>query len=285
MSETIEQVKTVELPKLITTRTLVEVRPIIKEKVWHGKKDKESFTQTKTIEALYDSNIGGYATGLTEQEAEYFGKMLNVSLSNDFNSESAHPTWSTKAFNVNLENRTMIFDISKPMDFIKVRLLKASKFVANSMKEYNGGDFPEATHVIFDEAEDLSAKANKVSTRTKAYQYLAKMSSEDKVAIIQVLSNKSAKGRSMDFIDTEVGELVDSKPEDVIKYLDMGKDEVYLRANILELLDKNILTKEGGAVYYMGDMLAIDYEGAIGWFKDPNNQKMKVVILEKLQKK
>ena len=53
----------------------------------------------------------------------------------------------------------MIFDTSNPLDFIKMRVCKASRFVANSWKEFEEGLFPEATHVIFDESEEIEEKS------------------------------------------------------------------------------------------------------------------------------
>ena len=62
----------------------------------------------------------------------------------------------------------------------------------------------------------------------------------------------------------------------------MDKQELYIRAMVQEAIYKNILTKEGMSIYYMGDMLGTDYEEVVKYFLDPNNQKQKVIILERL---
>lgn len=260
---------------------LVEVRPL-QIKRWHGKDGKESFTQPKTIEVLYDSNTGKLATGLSEEEAEKYGKILGIDLTDRFNPNEAHPYWSTKAAEIKLENSTMIFDTAKPADFVKVKNLKASKFVANSMKDYENGLFPNATHVIFDEAEEISSKANKIQLKNKAFKMADRMSIDEKVNIIQILSAKSLRGRSNDFIDVELDAILNDRTDDFIKYAKMDKQEVYVRAAILESIHRNILTKEGTAIYYMGEQLGVDFESTVGWFINPQNQKMKVAILEKL---
>jgi CelD/BcsL family acetyltransferase involved in cellulose biosynthesis len=41
----------------------------------------------------------------------------------------------------------MFFDVSLPLNFIKVKI-RASKYIANSMSDYNEGLYPEATHVL-----------------------------------------------------------------------------------------------------------------------------------------
>jgi hypothetical protein len=264
-------------------KVLVKVMPLPIKK-WHKKEEQESFTRPKILQALYDENTGGYATGLTPEEAEKYGKLVGFSLDSIFNPEEAHPTWSAKAFKVKLENQTMIFDLSRPMDFIKVKMMKASKFVANSLSEWEANLYPNATHYIFDELELVQDKATKVGNKRKAYEALGKMTAVDKAAIIQLLSKKTVRGRSADFLDTEIGDLIENQTIEFLRVFNMGREEVALRASVLEALGKNILTKEGNAIYYMGDMVAQDYEEAVQWFKDPNNSKMKVLILEKLEK-
>lgn len=260
---------------------LVEVRPLPSNK-WHGKKGKESFTNAKDIEVLYDKETGKYATGLTDDEAKEWSKELGVDLSNTFNPNEAHPFWSTKAATIRLPNHTRIFDTDKPYERIMVKNMKASKFVANSMKEWEEGKWPDATHVIFDEAEEVEIKANKISLRNQAVLILDKMTANDKANIIQILSNKTVKGRSDDFINVEIDSIINEKPGEFLKYVKMGKEEVYIRASVLEGISKNILTKEAGSVYYMGELIGMDYEDAVDWFKNPQNSKMKVSILEKL---
>lgn len=262
---------------------LVEIRPL-PEKKWHGKKGKDSFAQPKDIEVLYDHSTGKYATGLTPEEAEKYGKLLGVNLSDTFNPNEPHPYWSTKPASIRLYNHTFILDTDKPAEFVKVKNLKAHKKVANSLKEWQDGKWPDATHVIFDETEEVNMKASKIALKNEAIVFLTKLSDEDKANLVQILSNKSIKGRSTDFINVEIDAIVEEKPGELLKYAKMGREEVYVRAAVLECIHKNILIKEGSAIFYMGDQIAFDYEEAVQWFKNPQNSKMKVAIFEKLTK-
>ena len=259
----------------------VEVRPL-PEKKWHGKKGKESFARPKDIEVLYDNATGKYATGLTPEEAAEYGKKLGVDLSDTFNPNEPHPFWSTKAAMIRLENHTMLFDTAKASDFVKVKNMKASKKVANSMREWEEGKWPEATHVIYDEAEEVNMKASKIAMRDEAIVFKTKMSDEDKANMVQILSNKTVKGRSTDFINVELDAVIEEKPAEFLRYAKMGREEVGVRASVLEAVHKNILTKEQGSYYYMGEPIGIDLETTIEWFRNPQNQKMKVAILEKM---
>lgn len=262
----------------------VEVRPIPKSK-WHGKTGREDFTRPKTIEVLYDDTIGRYATGLSEEEEKKYSELLGgVDLSNIFVPETAHPYWSTKAAQIVLPNHPVFFDTNKPAEFVKIKNMKASKHVANSLTEYENGMWPFATHVIFDEAEQVEIKAALIEIKQQATIKAVEMSQAAKISLIQVIRNKNFKQQSPNFVNVEIADIIEKEPKEFMKFVNMGKDEVTLRATVLELIQKNILTKDGTAIYYMGDQIGYEYEAAVSWFKQPENQKMKIAIFEKLNK-
>lgn len=262
---------------------LTEVRPVPDVKKWHGKKGKEAFAQPKTIEVLYDDVTGRYATGLSADDMERLAKeMPGVDFSDTFNPSEAHPHWSDKASWISLPNQTVVFDTNRTTDFVKVANLKASKFVANSLKEYNDGVWPDATHVIFSEEEEMELKASKFQLQQSASVKLMDMSLDAKIALVRVLSTKNIKNRSPNYIDGVISELVQDKPKELLETIALGKDEVTLRALVIEGLSKQILTKQGQAIYYMGDKLGLDYDDTLRYFKDPNNAQMKVILLQKL---
>lgn len=262
---------------------LVEVRPL-EVKKWHGKKGKEAFGQPKTIEVLFSNVTGKYDTGLSEEEAKEYGKRMGADLTDTFNPMEPHPFWSSKASWVVLPNQTTVFNTDKDRDFVKVANLKASKFVANSLKEYNEGKFPDATHVIFSEEEEMESKAAKFELRQQASAKLIDYSLEARATIIQVIENKNVKGRSQSFVNGVLSEIVENKPEELLRVMSMDKEETVTRANVLELLQKGVLRKVGGTIQYMGEKLAVDYEDMVKYMKNPDNSVMKVRLLEQLTK-
>lgn len=265
---------------------LVEVRPLPIKK-WHKKEGKESFAQPKVLEVLVNTETGEYATGLSDSEATHYGALLGVDLSSRVQFETPHPYWSTKPSWITLPNSTAIFNTDKAADFVKIKNMKASRKVANSMAAWERGEYPGATHVIFDETEEVEIKATKIELRNQAMALLPKMTEEDKVAVITILSDKhkSIRGQSSSFITVEIDDLVENKTAEFMRVVRMGREEVSLRAKVLELVNANILTKEAGSYYYMGELVGMDYEDAVDWFKNPQNSKMKVMILEKLEKR
>jgi len=260
---------------------IVEVKPIDVKK-WHGKEGKEAFGQPKTIEVLCDLTTSKYATGLNSNQVERLQNLTGYDLSDRFDPNKPHPFWSTAAARIKLPNHTILFDTTKPLDEIRVANLKASKFVANSYKEWQDGDFPEATHIIQSEEEEAEVKATKVEKKNKCIAITLGMSQDEKINLVQILSSKSVRGRSANFITVEIDKIIEDKPDEFLRYAKMDKQEVYTRAAVLEAVHRNILTKEGQAIYYMGDKLALDFEDAVTYFMNPQNQKLKVSILEKL---
>lgn len=62
----------------------------------------------------------------------------------------------------------MILDDTIALEFVKIKVLKASKFVANSLKDWENGLYPEATHVIYDESEEVGIKATKIQKKKES---------------------------------------------------------------------------------------------------------------------
>lgn len=263
----------------------VQIKPVPVDK-WHMKKGNESFARPKVIQALVDPDSMTYATGLTAKEEKEYGEKLKVDLSKQFNLEQAHPFWDTKMGSVRLENRTMIFDTNNPLDFIKIKICKASRFVANSWKEFEEGLFPEATHIIFDESEEVEEKASKIEIRKKAIINSSKASKARKIQMIMVLSSegdylkaKNLKGKSDNFIEVELDKLIEKNPEDVLRFLAMDKEDLAGQAMVLEALQRNVFDKVGHKIMYHDSVLGQDIYDVVSYLNAPENQDFKVRIL------
>lgn len=260
----------------------VFIKPLARDK-WHGKTGKDDFSRPKVIEVLVDRETGRYATGLTEEEAKSYGTRMGVDLSDLFVPGEAHPYWSTKAAMISLPNHTIILDDLKDIDYIKIKNLKASSDVANSMDSFDKGEWPEATHVIYDEEEETKTKAGKLTLRNKCILVASRMSVSEKENMVRLLSKKSVKGRSNDFIDVEIDRIIEEEPTEFERYARMDKAEFNTRAILLEGIHDHVLIKDGPAITYMGDMIGSSMEDAVKFFMNPDNQVIKVAILEKIQ--
>ena len=261
---------------------LIEVRPIEKEK-WHGLGTNNSFTRPKTIEALVSMNTNMYSTGLSDEDRERLENITGLDLSPEYIPGKPHPFYSTKAGKVVLENKTTIFNTKKPLEEIKVKILKASDLVANSQREYDEGLYPYAQFVIYDEKEEEEIKASKIALKNKVVTEILKLSLDRKADIVQVLLNISVKNQSSNFIDIKLEEAINQfGPDKILQLIKRDKTRTSVHSLILEALQKHILRKEGTSIYYMEDQLGFDIESTIDYFTNNKNQALKAQILEKI---
>lgn len=260
----------------------VELRPI-EHKKWHNKKGQESFTRPKKIQALVDGNTMKYATGLSPEDIEKLVKEgVKYDLSDNYDDKGPHPFWDSTLAIIKLENHTMFFDLQKPLDFIKVKVMKASKYIANSVQEYEEGIWPDATHVIYDEAMQADLIASKVEIKNQAILEASKLSPDRKIELILVLEGKNLKNQSPNFITVELDKTITKDPETFLRHLKLDKKQVSAHAIVLEALQKSILRKEGQRIYHMDTPLGMDEIEVAEYLSKNENQDVKLMILGKI---
>lgn len=251
---------------------LVEVKPIEYQR-WHGKKSEESFQKPFLLRALVDKNTSTYATGLSEAQEARLSKALRADLSNSFNPDAPHPFWDLNILGaVKLENKTNIFDSSKPHDEIKIAIMKASKFVANSVQDYEEGKYPYAKFVIYDKADEVSKKEKAYVIRKNLIKRLDAMVRVKKEEILRILMGNSYSEQSNDYIDMKIMECVDTfSLEEIQQILDRDERYNFVHALILEGLSKGVLRKEGQSVFYFSDRIGYNVGESIQFLLDDNN--------------
>lgn len=260
----------------------VEVKPIPGRK-WHGKSGKESFKRPEVIRALVDPATMEYATGLTQEDREEFkAKGVTYDLSPNFNPEVAHPFWDGSLAMVKLDNSTMFFDESKTLDKIKISIMKASKLVANSEKDWDDGLYPEALFIIRNETEESEIKAGKIALKNKAIIACSQISRDKKVQIVMLMTGKNVKKASDKTVEVELDKAITSNPTKVLGILDRDSDVTSTHAMVLEAIDKGIFVKKALKITYMDSLLGVDVEDAVTFLNDTENQDLKVRIMETL---
>ena len=257
----------------------VEVRPLQTEK-WHGKKGEESFTRPQKFNPLVNARTMRYSTGLTPEEEEKYGKLLDQDLNSHFVPGQEHPFWDSPMAAIKLDNSTMIFDTAIPLDYIKIKVMKASKLVANSMKEYNEGKFPEATHVIFDESEEVEEKASKVALKQQAIVEQSKLSKNRKLQIILILSGKDLKKQSDDFVTVALSDLIEEQPGEVLRYIQQDAASVLNHALVIECIQKGVLRKEGHKIMYLSSIIGQDELEAAEYLMEDENNDLKLRLMK-----
>lgn len=267
-----------------STQKLVEIRPI-EVKKWHEKGKEESFTRPKKIQALVDSVTMKYATGLTPDEIKELttgAGAVNYDLTDHFNMRVPHPFWDGPMGVIKLENNTMFFDISQPLKFIHYKVMKASKYVANSPSEYEEGLWPEATHVIWDESEQVEIKASKIELKNKAIIELSKVDSQRKKELILILRGKNVMSNSDAFLVPILEEIATNSAKELLEVMVMDKKELKTRALVLASLDRGIFRKDGHRIFYMDSPLGEDESAVVKYLMEDVNQDFRMTIIDKL---
>lgn len=261
----------------------IEVRPLPVEEneKWHGKVKDESFKRPNKLPALVDGETMRYSTGLTDEDVKHLRDNMRVTydLSDHYNPEKPHPFWDSQLPIVKLENNTMFFNDEVAIDYIKIKIMKASKYVANSLREWEEGYFPEATHYIHDENEEIEVQASKIALKNKAVIESAKLSDDKKAQIILILSGKLLKGASSETLIVEMNGLIEENPEDVLRYMNMDKKRVSLESLVHECLEKNVLRKQGHKIMYHDSVLGEDVIDVIEYLELDENQDLKLRLM------
>lgn len=260
----------------------IQVRPLDVDK-WHGKKGKESFTGTFTVTPLVDAATGKYKTGLTEEEETEYGKLLRVDLNPRYNRLKPHEFWDSESAAIRLENRTNFIDKEDPIGFIHTKTLLASKYIANSMKEWQEGLWPDALFVIVDEDTDSEIEASKLNLINECIIKSAELTDERKSSIILILGGKITKGKSPNYITVELNKLIQKQPKDVLRLINSDKKALATEAMVLEALQRDILQKAGHRVMYMDSVIGEDVFSAAEYLEKKENQELKIRILNSLK--
>ena len=260
----------------MSKQTLVYVKPIVRKK-WHGLNElgRSKFQDTSDVlMALYDSRIGKMATGLDKDDEVRLGSALGADLS------SSSEYWNT--FKVKLKDQTMIFNTSIPLQELQVKLLQASKFVANSQREIDAGKWPQAKYVIYNETQELEKEANAVEFKAKAVELFNKLSSEKKEDLLKIYG-KFVENSSRDFVYTRLFEIVDNNPVEFMKTATLTPEEIKIRALIFDLERTGILRRKNAAYLYNDQQLGFDFDNTVDVLLDPMKQELLVKLKSDLE--
>jgi hypothetical protein len=254
------------------------LKPIITEK-WHGlhKVGRTKFQDTQdVIQVLYDKKQGALATGLDSDTEARLSSALGVSLANNSTNEFWHD------FKIKLMDQTMIFNTSNPIEELQVYVLKASKFIANSQKELEAGQWPNAKYVIYDEKTELEKQAAEVEVKAKAIDIFNNLSPEKKLDMLK-LYGKALENSSNDFVYTKLYEIVENDPADFMRQATKSPEEIKVKALIFDLEKLGILRRKGTAYLYNDQQVGFDYDDTVSYLLNPGNQELLVKLKDSLE--
>jgi len=267
-----------------TTERKIEVRPLPLEK-WHGKSGGDSIAAPRTIFALPDETMK-YQVAISEEKLLELGKQINQDLSTQFILGTEHPFWEGKMAEIKLEDKTMFFFPDIPLQAIKIGIMKSTKCkdVANSLKDWRDGLYPEATHYIVDEEEEVELFAERDAKRKLVQKKVDAMPKEDKENIVFLIEGKKLNpDQAEKFVDYEMSKIIDKKFDILYDYLNRDREDINLTALIEKAVKSQIIIKEGFKYKYEGTILANNEMELIDFLKDDENQMFKLELISKVK--
>ena len=260
------------------SRNLVYVKPIVRER-WHGLHNigRSKFEGTAdVIQVLHDSKTGKLATGLDTDDEARLASSLGQDLTNIPNNEFWH------TFKVKLEDKTMIFDMNVPMHELQLKVLKASKFCANSQKELDRGDWPYAKYVIYDETVEVEKQAAAVQVKAQAVAVFSDLSPQRKIDILKIFG-RSVDNNSDNFVYAKLYEIVENDTKEFIRVASMKPAEIKVRSMVFDLEKTGILRRKGTAYLYNDQQVGFDYDNTVEHLLDPKQQELLIKLKTDLE--
>lgn len=223
---------------------------------------------------------GGLKNVLTNEEKEFFEKGhfsgVNLSIYSDF--------WKTQY--VSLEKLDTILDLSVPEDYLKYKILLAwDSVIAPSLQQYkleNKGTYQFYVTKDGEELKDRSKKLDLIKAAWKAY-YKLEDNRDVLVSIIYLMTGKKlSENSTMNFINTEVETLVDTRTKDFLALVEDPNFEtktlIALAENVGIILKRNgkYETVDGLTLARQGEIASLS--NAVSYLVDPKNQEVRDLI-------
>jgi len=227
---------------------------------------------------------GGLANILTKEEKDYLEgsdalRGANLSIYSDF--------W--RDFYVTLRKEDNVFDMSRPMEFIQVKLLKALKdHVAPSWAQRN--DKQSYQFVIVAEGEEFKETKRKYDAKKEAFKLYGKVEDdkEQLLGILKLITNKPlSKGSKLDWIQGQVEEFIDNSPR---KFVELVKDTSFNTKILIHRgVDAGVILKRSNK-YSTVDGLSLceadenpTFDNAVKYLDNDRNQEVRSLVEAKIK--
>jgi hypothetical protein len=260
----------------------VTVKPIYKEK-WHGNHTKNKMQGCHdTIRAQYSAELGRFNIDFEEGEQALLEGKLGLE------EGGLTPSFYNKFWQdlfVKIEDKANLFDMRRPIEVLKMKILKGHDWVANSLDGLNKGEFPGSRYVIYDQEQENKAKAVEGSKKARAYAALNEMTPERMSKVLYLLGEAPSKNISSEALYGRLVDQLEDNPVDFYKHASKADSRIENESLIYRLLKTGILVKKGTAYYYNNDQLGFDFDAAADYLENPANQELKITLIKYLEKK
>lgn len=251
---------------------------------------------------LFDRAIFSYAaerdpftglvnTGLTEEEARALESALNYTPKslhpNNMKTKVQNGEFSWAHFSIKIPKEGLVINADRSArDKLYLKVLQAGSKVAKSSAEL-ASDPMKYELVLVSEESEKKAKHSDVALKRKAFSKFSEMTIQDMVDFLDVYEEgmyKVGLESTPEFIEGEVGKIVDSKPQ---SYLDTVESSYYKTMVFLfKCLRANLIYKQGTKYMLIeGDVLGESLLEAVKNLESDDYNNVKLSLMTKLQSK
>jgi hypothetical protein len=230
-------------------------------------------------------------TGLTDDEARELEQAMHLKVGalSPYNMQeppkgSKEFSWAT--FFIKIPKEGLVIDAGRSaMEKLMYKVLAAGSRVATSTLDVAVNPVKYDLVMTSSEVEAKTVK-NKTAIKKKAFSELSKMSLSEMIDFLSVYEegrHKVSKDASSDFIEAEVGKIVDNTPD---KFLETVESDHYKTAIFLFKCVNAQLVYKQGTKYMLagsGDLLGNTYMDTIKNLQSDDYNGVKISLLSKLE--
>lgn len=187
---------------------------------------------------------------------------------------------------VTLKKHDNIFDMSKPTDYIAVKILLANKDkICPSMEEWQARPKETYEFVIIREGQESQISQSNTDATIQAIMQLGKIQSDKEVLRLVVetmMGKKYSDATSIEWYQTQALDMIKGTPKNARLFLNIiGDDNLDNKVLIRKCISKGIIASRGGFLYIKdgnqpmcGDGEEPTMNNAAKWLGKPRNQEI-----------
>jgi len=187
---------------------------------------------------------------------------------------------------VTLHKRDNIFDLSKPTDYISVKILLANKDkICPSMEEWEARPKETYEYVIIREGQESKLSKSNTDATIEAIMKLGKIASDKdtlKLAVETMMGKKYSQSTTAEWLQTQALDMIKSSAKNAKLFLNIVNDDsLDNKVLIRKAINAGIVADRGGYLYIKDGNMPMCGDGeeptiniAAKWLGRPKNQEM-----------
>jgi hypothetical protein len=242
-----------------------------------------------SVPKLQKSNV--FVNVLTDAEKDYLEYVMGLPKNalSIYKQPKEENFWSNANPNglssVTLKKRDNIFDLSKPSDYISVKILMANKDkICPSMEEWQARPKETYEFVVIREGQESKMAKNNTDATIQAVMKLGKIADDKdvlKLVVETMMGKKYSDSTSIEWLRTQALDMIKNTPKNAKMFLSIMEDEsLDNKVLIRKCISKGIVADRGGFLYIKDGNVPMCGDGeeptikmAAKWLSKPANQE------------